>query len=50
MPTIGATPRGRGDRARADRAIAAAIAYAIAQPPDVDVNEIIVRPSAGTGA
>lgn len=31
-------------------AIAAAIAYAIAQPPDVDVNEIIVRPSAGTGA
>lgn len=31
-------------------AIAGAIAYAIAQPPDVDVNEIIVRPSAGTGA
>jgi NADP-dependent 3-hydroxy acid dehydrogenase YdfG len=31
-------------------AIAGAIAYAIAQPPDVDVNEIIVRPSASTGA
>jgi len=31
-------------------AIAGAIAYAIAQPPDVDVNEIIVRPSTGTGA
>ncbi len=31
-------------------AIAGAIAYAIAQPSDVDVNEIIVRPSASTGA
>lgn len=31
-------------------AIAKAIAYAIAQPREVDVNEIIVRPSAGTGA
>ena len=31
-------------------AIAGAIAYAIAQPRDVDVNEIIVRPTAGTGA
>lgn len=30
--------------------IASAIAYAIAQPRGVDVNEIIVRPSAGTGA
>jgi NADP-dependent 3-hydroxy acid dehydrogenase YdfG len=28
-------------------AIAAAIAYAMDQPPDVDVNEIIVRPTAG---
>ena len=28
-------------------AIASAIAYAIDQPPDVDVNEIIVRPTAG---
>jgi NADP-dependent 3-hydroxy acid dehydrogenase YdfG len=28
-------------------AIARAIAYAIEQPPDVDVNEIIVRPTAG---
>ena len=27
-------------------AIARAIAYAIAQPPDVDVNEIVVRPTA----
>uniref|UniRef100_UPI00041BA078 SDR family oxidoreductase n=2 Tax=Chitinimonas koreensis TaxID=356302 RepID=UPI00041BA078 len=31
-------------------AIARAIAYAIEQPDDVDVNEIIVRPLAGTGA
>ena len=30
-------------------AIAAAIAYAIAQPADVDVNEIVVRPTAATG-
>lgn len=30
-------------------AIARAIAYAVEQPDDVDVNEIIVRPSAGTG-
>jgi NADP-dependent 3-hydroxy acid dehydrogenase YdfG len=28
-------------------AIARAIAYAIEQPADVDVNEIIVRPTAG---
>ncbi|MFJ9419427.1 SDR family oxidoreductase [Streptomyces sp. NPDC101227] len=28
-------------------AIADAIAYAIAQPPEVDVNEIVVRPTAG---
>jgi len=27
-------------------AVAAAIAYAIGQPPDVDVNEVIVRPTA----
>jgi NADP-dependent 3-hydroxy acid dehydrogenase YdfG len=27
-------------------AIAGAIAYAIGQPPDVDVNELIVRPTA----
>jgi NADP-dependent 3-hydroxy acid dehydrogenase YdfG len=26
-------------------AIASAISYAIGQPPDVDVNEIIVRPA-----
>ena len=30
-------------------AIAAAIAYAIAQPADIDVNEIVVRPTAATG-
>lgn len=30
--------------------IAAAIAYAVDQPREVDVNEIIVRPSAGMGA
>jgi NADP-dependent 3-hydroxy acid dehydrogenase YdfG len=30
-------------------AIAAAIAYAIAQPADVDVNEIVVRPTATMG-
>jgi NADP-dependent 3-hydroxy acid dehydrogenase YdfG len=29
-------------------AIARALAYAIEQPPDVDVNEIIVRPTAGS--
>jgi NADP-dependent 3-hydroxy acid dehydrogenase YdfG len=29
-------------------AIASAIAFAIAQPPEVDVNEIIVRPAAST--
>jgi NADP-dependent 3-hydroxy acid dehydrogenase YdfG len=29
-------------------AIARAMAYAIDQPADVDVNEIIVRPTAGT--
>lgn len=29
-------------------AIGRAIAYAIAQPPDVDVNEIIIRPTAGS--
>jgi NADP-dependent 3-hydroxy acid dehydrogenase YdfG len=28
-------------------AIARAVAYAIEQPVDVDVNEIIVRPTAG---
>jgi NADP-dependent 3-hydroxy acid dehydrogenase YdfG len=28
-------------------AIARAMAYAIEQPADVDVNEIIVRPTAG---
>jgi NADP-dependent 3-hydroxy acid dehydrogenase YdfG len=28
-------------------AIARAIAYAIEQPADVDVNEIIIRPTAG---
>lgn len=27
-------------------AIAGAIAYAIAQPADVDVNELVVRPTA----
>jgi NADP-dependent 3-hydroxy acid dehydrogenase YdfG len=27
-------------------AVARAIAYAISQPPDVDVSEIIVRPTA----
>ena len=27
-------------------AIARAIAFAIEQPPDVDVNEIVVRPTA----
>ncbi|MEW1723033.1 oxidoreductase, partial [Streptomyces sp. NPDC093109] len=27
-------------------AIADAIAYALAQPPEVDVNEIVVRPTA----
>lgn len=31
------------------QAIAAAIAYAIAQPADVDVSEIVVRPTAATG-
>ncbi|PVX81650.1 SDR family oxidoreductase [Paraburkholderia unamae] len=31
------------------RAIAAAIAYAISQPADVDVNEIVVRPTATVG-
>lgn len=29
-------------------AIADAIAFAVGQPPDVDVNEIIVRPAATT--
>ena len=29
-------------------AIADAIAFAIGQPPEVDVNEIIVRPTAST--
>jgi NADP-dependent 3-hydroxy acid dehydrogenase YdfG len=27
-------------------AVARAIAFAISQPPDVDVNEIVVRPTA----
>jgi NADP-dependent 3-hydroxy acid dehydrogenase YdfG len=27
-------------------AIASAMAYAIAQPPEVDINEILVRPTA----
>jgi NADP-dependent 3-hydroxy acid dehydrogenase YdfG len=36
----------RNTFAMAPEAIARAIAFAIEQPPDVDVNEIVVRPTA----
>jgi NADP-dependent 3-hydroxy acid dehydrogenase YdfG len=38
--------RSRDAFAMPPAAIARAIAFAIEQPPDVDVNEIVVRPTA----
>jgi NADP-dependent 3-hydroxy acid dehydrogenase YdfG len=37
-----------GLTAEAPDAIARAIAYAVEQPDDVDVNEVVVRPTAST--
>ena len=40
--------RRRGTRCEADD-IARAVMFALAQPPHVDVNEILIRPTAQSG-
>ncbi|MEU7988628.1 hypothetical protein AB0B56_27545 [Streptosporangium canum] len=45
LPVVGQNEACCAPMVREPDAIARAFSYALAQPPDVDVNEIVVRPA-----